>query len=115
MAADPSGRIYVADTGNHRVQVFDAEGKFLRQFPVFGWKDFYTEPYLAIGPSDSVLLTDSWKGRIAHYDSSGALVHSYKADGMKRPTGITLDAFGHVIVSDRDMNRILAWPLDAFR
>ena len=115
LAADPSGRIYVADTGNHRVQVFDAEGKFLRQFPVFGWKDFYTEPYLAIGPSDSVLLTDSWKGRIAHYDSSGALVHSYKADGMKRPTGITLDAFGHVIVSDRDMNRILAWPLDAFR
>ncbi len=115
LAADPSGRVYVADTGNHRVQVFDADGKFVRQFPVFGWKDFYTEPYLAVGPSDSVFLTDSWKGRIARYDASGALQHSYKADGLKRPTGITLDAFGHVIVSDRDMNRILVWPLDAFR
>jgi tripartite motif-containing protein 71 len=115
LAADPSGRIYVADTGNHRVQVFDAEGKFLRQFPVFGWKDFYTEPYLAIGPADAVFATDSWKGRIARYDASGALVKSYKADGLKRPTGITLDAFGHVIVSDRDMNRVIVWPLDAFQ
>ena len=115
LAADPSGRIYVADTGNHRIQVFDAEGKFLRQFPVFGWKDFYTEPYLAIGPADAVFATDSWKGRIARYDASGALVRSYKADGLKRPTGITLDAFGHVIVTDRDMNRLIVWPLDAFQ
>jgi uncharacterized protein (TIGR03663 family) len=115
LAADPAGRIYVADTGNHRVQVFDAEGKFQRQFPVFGWKDFYTEPYLAIGPSDTVLATDSWKGRIAQYDAKGALLHSYKAEGLKRPTGITIDAFGHVVVTDRDMNRVLVWPLDAFR
>ena len=40
---------------------------------------------------------------------------SYKADGLKRPTGITLDAFGHVIVTDRDMNRVIVWPLDAFQ
>jgi uncharacterized protein (TIGR03663 family) len=115
LAADPSGHIYVADTGNHRVQVFDADGKFARQFPVFGWKDFYTEPYLAIGPSNAVFVTDSWKGRIAVYDASGTLQHSYKAEGMKRPTGIALDAFGHVFVTDRDMNRVFAWPLDAFR
>jgi len=115
LAADSSGRIYVADTGNHRVQVFDADGKFLRQFPVFGWKDFYTEPYLAIGPSDSVLVTDSSKPRIALYDAAGALVKSFKADGLKRPTGIALDAFGHVLVTDRDTNRVLSWPLDALR
>ena len=45
----------------------------MRQFPVYGWKDFYTEPYLAIGPGDTVFVTDSWKGRIAVYDASGAL------------------------------------------
>lgn len=67
-----------------------------------------------IGPSDAVFATDSWKGRIAQYDTSGTLVRSYKADGLKRPTGITRDAFGHVIVTDRDMNRVFVWPLDAF-
>ncbi|HEY1435618.1 MAG TPA: hypothetical protein VGG65_09600, partial [Thermoanaerobaculia bacterium] len=65
--------------------------------------------------SDAVFVTDSWKGRIAVYDGAGALAHSYKAEGMKRPTGIALDAFGHVFVTDRDMNRVFAWPLDAFR
>ncbi len=115
LAADSSGRLYVADTGNHRVQVFDADGNFLRQFPVYGWKDFYTEPYLSIGPGDSVLLTDSWKGRIALYGASGTLTRSFKAEGLKRPTGIALDPFGHVTVSDRDASRLLVWPLDAFR
>jgi uncharacterized protein (TIGR03663 family) len=111
LAADTSGRIYVADTGNHRVQVFDAEGEFQRQFPVFGWKDFYTEPYLVVGPSDSVFVTDAWKGRIAYYDASGNLVRSFKAEGLKRPTGITIDAFGRILVSDRDNNKIFAWSL----
>ncbi len=111
LAADPSGRIYVADTGNHRVQIFNADGSFVRQFPVFGWKDFYTEPYLVIGPGDAVLLTDSWKGRIAHYDNTGAFVRSFKAEGMKRPTGIALDPFGRVVVSDRETNRLFSWSL----
>ncbi|HEX9149829.1 MAG TPA: flippase activity-associated protein Agl23, partial [Thermoanaerobaculia bacterium] len=42
LAADAAGNVYVADTGNHRIQVFDGEGHFLREFAVFGWKDFYT-------------------------------------------------------------------------
>lgn len=114
IAADPAGRIYVADTGNHRVQVFEADGAFVRQFPVYGWKDFYTEPYLAIGPSDSIFVTDSWKGRIAQYDAAGNLRKSYKADGLKSPTGITLDPFGRLVVSDRGQNRVLSWGLSDF-
>ena len=30
MAVDDSGNIYIADTGNHRVQVFDHDGNFVR-------------------------------------------------------------------------------------
>lgn len=32
VTADARGRIYVADTNNHRIQVFDADGAFLRAF-----------------------------------------------------------------------------------
>jgi len=32
IATDADGNVYVADRGNHRIQVFDGEGKFLRQF-----------------------------------------------------------------------------------
>jgi uncharacterized protein (TIGR03663 family) len=112
LAADAAGNVYVADTGNHRIQVFDAEGKFLREFPVFGWKDFYTEPYIAIGPGDSLLVTDSTEARVNEYDSAGNLRRSWRADGLfKRPTGIVLDPFGRVSVSDRETHRIYTWNL----
>lgn len=112
LAADPAGNIYVADTGNHRIQVFDADGKFVRQFPVFGWKDFYTEPYIAVGPSDTVFATDSVSGRIAQYDSAGVLKRSFKPEqDFKQPTGITLDSFGRLAVSDRGTHRIFSWML----
>ena len=114
LAADAAGNVYVADTGNHRVQVFDADGKFLRQFPVFGWKDFYTEPYLAVGPSDTVFVTDSVAGRVAQYDSTGAIKRSFKADkDFKQPTGITLDSFGRLTVSDRGTSHLISWTLAA--
>ena len=34
IAADAQGNIYVADRGNRRIQVFDGDGKFLRQFTI---------------------------------------------------------------------------------
>ena len=32
VAFDNTGNVYVADTSGHRIQVFTAEGKFLRKF-----------------------------------------------------------------------------------
>jgi DNA-binding beta-propeller fold protein YncE len=113
LAADAAGNIYVADTGNRRVQVFDREGKFQRQFRVFGWKDFYTEPYIAVGPSDTVFVTDSWGTRVAQYDPSGNFQRSWRAEiGWKLPTGIALDPFGRLTVSDRGTHRLFSWSLD---
>jgi NHL repeat-containing protein len=34
IAVDAKGQVYVADRGNRRIQVFDGEGKFLRQFTI---------------------------------------------------------------------------------
>jgi 6-bladed beta-propeller len=34
IAADAKGNIYVADRGNRRIQVFDSDGSFLRQFTI---------------------------------------------------------------------------------
>ena len=114
IAADAAGNIYVADTGNRRVQIFDPEGTFQRQFRVFGWKDFYTEPYIAVGPSDTVFVTDSWGTRVAQYDLNGSLQRSWRAaQDWKLPTGIALDPFGHLTVADRGTNRVFSWSLDA--
>jgi sugar lactone lactonase YvrE len=73
----------------------------------------HRKPYLAIGPSDSIFATDSSTGRIVQYDSSGALKRTWKADGeFKLPTGIAIDSFGRLSVSDRGTNRIFVWSLE---
>ena len=114
LAVDASGTLYVADTGNHRIQVFDAEGKFQRQFPVFGWKDFYTEPYIALGPAGSLFVSDSASGRVAVYDLQGNFKRAWKpTEPFKSPTGIAVDAFGTVTISDRGMDRLFAWSLSS--
>ncbi len=47
IANDAQGNIYVGDRGNRRVQVFDPEGKFLRQFSIN--VPFNKEPNILVG------------------------------------------------------------------
>jgi streptogramin lyase len=59
-----------------------------------------------------VLATDSTEGRVNEYDSGGNLRRSWRAEGIfKRPTGIAVDSFGRVSVSDRETHRIYTWNL----
>ena len=76
--------------------------------------DFYTEPYIAVGPADTVIVTDAWGGRVAAYDAKGVARRSWKADkDFKQPTGIAIDPYGRLIVSDRGSNRVFSWALTA--
>ncbi len=43
IAIDRTGKVYVADRENHRIQVFTAEGKFLRM--IWSWKRRTGPPY----------------------------------------------------------------------
>ncbi|MBI2962910.1 MAG: TIGR03663 family protein [Deltaproteobacteria bacterium] len=115
LAIDPQGKIlYVADTGNHRVQAFDLEGKLSHTWPVYGWQEFYTEPYLAWTPG-TLWTTDSFNHRVNAYGALGKLQHSIGAAGgaapLGRPLGIAVAADGAVFVSDFTAGRV--WVFDA--
>ena len=51
IAVDESGRVWVADTGNHRVQVFNATGEYLAQFGTKGTGAGQLEEPVAIAPA----------------------------------------------------------------
>ncbi|HUI25171.1 MAG TPA: flippase activity-associated protein Agl23 [Candidatus Kryptonia bacterium] len=109
IAVDATGNVYVADTGNHRIQIFDAKGTFKEESPVFGWEEFYTEPYIAVNDKD-VYVTDSNNQRFARYTDkqfSGAWGKSGSGSGdFNRPIGIAVDQQGNVYVSDTMNHRI---------
>jgi DNA-binding beta-propeller fold protein YncE len=54
IALDSSGRVYVADRVNSRVQVFDADGKFIAE-----WKQFGRPSSVAIDKNDIIYVADS--------------------------------------------------------
>src|SRR5882672_674426 len=53
IALDSSGRVFVADRGNNRIQIFDAEGKYITE-----WKQFGRPSGIYIDASDTLYVTD---------------------------------------------------------
>ncbi|MGH9785494.1 MAG: peptidyl-alpha-hydroxyglycine alpha-amidating lyase family protein [Terriglobia bacterium] len=58
---DSRGRLFVADRGNSRIQIFDQEGKFLDV-----WEQFSRNSGLAMGGNDVLYAIDSESGGTTH-------------------------------------------------
>ena len=54
LAFDSQGRLFVADRGNNRIQIFDQDGKYLDQ-----WKQFSRPVGLFIDKNDTLYVSDS--------------------------------------------------------
>ncbi len=113
----PEGNVYVTDTGNNRVQVFDAQGKFLRLFGVAGDGDGQLrEPVgIAVGANGEVFVADTWHRRIQVFNSGGFFARAWDVPswaGLRlddRPQlAVTADS---VIATDPVYQRILIYDL----
>ncbi|MGH7806306.1 MAG: flippase activity-associated protein Agl23, partial [Candidatus Binatia bacterium] len=112
LAFDPSSEtLFVADTGNHRVQRLGLDGTFRGKWTATGWEEFYSEPYLW-WHAGNLWATDSFNHRVNLYDgSTGALRRSIGAtsDGLtfKRPVGVGVSGTGEAYVADTMNHRIV--------
>jgi len=115
IAVDNDGNIYVADTGNKRVLVFDAEGDFLQEIGSGGGLDGQLdEPVgLAIGPDDELYVADTWNQRIQVFNSNGQYLRHWYVDAWFAQTNerpyVFVDDSGIVYVSDPDASRIVVF------
>lgn len=97
--ADSKGNIYVADSGNNRVQVFDREGKFRRQFDGTGKgiKVGYASPRGMYLFDDEILLTmANMSSQLWATDLKGQVYYRFGTKGDQNedffyPNGITMD------------------------
>src|SRR3972149_197888 len=75
VAVAPDGTVYVADTWNHRVQHFSADGRFLGMWGTFGQAEtqtaFWGPRDVAVDATGRVYVSDTGNKRIAVFDEDG--------------------------------------------
>jgi sugar lactone lactonase YvrE len=105
---DKHDRLFAADACNHRIQVFDSDGKFLREFG----KEVFTYPYDVVVSDDGDVYVCEWGGcRIRKFTRDFVLVGTWGQPGRKpgqlaNPWAIALDRENRVLIADSDNHRV---------
>lgn len=113
IAVDENGLIYVSDYQLHRIQVFKADGSFVRKWGTqgSGVNQFENPRGLDIGPDGNLYVCDWGNHRICVYQPDGTFVRSWGSLGtgdgqFNNPIRISIDGGGSVFVSDYENNRV---------
>ncbi len=72
LAIGPDGNLYIADSGNHRIVVLDADGNFLRSWGENGSEPGQlNEPWGIAVNDEAVFVADTWNHRIQKFSLTG--------------------------------------------
>ena len=112
IASNPAGENYVADTANGRVEVFDANGNFLRTIGINSREPGQlTAPKgLALDPAGRLLVSDTDATRVEVFaPGTYAFAGQWTAmpgrePALNRPSGIGVDPAGSVYIGDGQGN-----------
>ena len=95
--------IYIADTGNHRIQIFSTAGKFVAEFG----KGQLVSPHSIAFYDKWVFVSDCLLSVVNKFQITNNEFVCRSAKGeLSFPLGITVDTNGEVLVADYYYNRI---------
>ena len=113
VAVSRSDQIFVADSSNHRVQVFDNIGTYIKTFGSYGQaeSEFDCLAGIAINSMGDILITDRYNHRIQVFDHQGNFKVEFGEEGqgdgqMSYPWGIGTDGMGFIYVCDKENHRV---------
>lgn len=119
VAVGPDNSIVVADSSNHRVQVFDVNGNFLKEFGQYGngEGEFDCLAGVAINRIGQFIIADRYNHRIQVFDPAGRFLRAFGSQGtadgrFNYPWGITTDSLGFIYVCDKENHRVQVFQSD---
>lgn len=116
---DGAGRLYVADTYNHRIQVFHPNGRFIATFGAEGMQfgALLRPKGLAWGGDQLVYVADTGNHRIQAYDHRGEAVMMLGGFGnlpgqFNAPEAVAIDAQNMLYIADTQNHRVQKFASD---
>jgi uncharacterized protein (TIGR03663 family) len=113
VAMSDAGELFVADTWNGRIQVFDGSGRFRRAWGRFGAVTadaaqelrLYGPRGLALDEAGNLLVADTGNKRLLVFSPDGALLADVgpstpSPEFFDEPTGVARDSNGTLLVAD---------------
>ncbi len=122
---DPSGialletasetRLFVADTGNHRIAVFNKAGEHVQSIGSFGSElGQLKRPTDIAVTADRLFVSDTGNNRVVVLDLEGNPLFSFGSSGtarggLREPAGLAMDGAGRLLVADAGNHRVVRW------
>ncbi|MCX8103186.1 MAG: hypothetical protein N3E42_01915, partial [Candidatus Bipolaricaulota bacterium] len=113
IAVDGAGNVYISDAGNHRIQKFDASGKFLLKWGSRGFApgQFDYPRGLAFTRGGILLVVDQDNNRVQEFRSDGGFERHWGRLGseegeFRSPQDIAVESAGNIYVIELLNNRV---------
>jgi DNA-binding beta-propeller fold protein YncE len=105
-----NGLLYVADATNHRVQVFDLDGR-----PRAVWTDLYYPYGVTAEPDGTLLVTEYGRHRVTRFSPEGVALARAGSPGsgavqLNTPWNAVALGDGRIAIVDSGNHRIQLWP-----
>ena len=107
LAVDREGNLYVADTLNNRIEIFDGDGKFVTTFGKAGdGPGYFARPKgVAIDSDNHIWVVDGQQDRVQVFNQEAQLLISFGGHGLlpgmfQGITGIAIDKKNRVFTSE---------------
>jgi sugar lactone lactonase YvrE len=114
VAVDKEGNLYVTDTMNDRVEIFDADGKFISTFGRNGdGPGYFTRPKgIAVDVDGHIWVADQMQDRLQVFNREGQLLtyigagHGELPGQFKSLVGVAIDKQNRVFTSEQEPGRV---------
>jgi sugar lactone lactonase YvrE len=114
VAVDSDGNVYVTDTLNNRVEIFDAEGNFISQFGKAGdGPGYFARPKgIAVDGDGHIWVADAMQDRLQVFNREGRLLtyigqeHSELPGQFKALVGVAVDKNNWVFTTEQEPGRL---------